>query len=105
MILCVVTIPAIAMGRTPFKNYWDEAKIKREISDDKVFPQYKKWIDIAKKTPTAYSGTVTLDGKPLAGVRVTDGIHFVKTDENGRYTIEVKFDAMTPYLPARTISI
>jgi len=105
LILCVMTLPVTALGRTPFKNYWDEAKIEREVRDEKLFPQYKKWIDIAKKTPTVYSGTVTLDGKPLAGVRVTDGLVFVKTGPSGRYRIEVKFDAMTPYLPARTISI
>lgn len=71
----------------------DEIKIKREV-----------WDPVVKRMPTKYAGTVYLDGKPLGGVRVTDGIHFVKTDENGRYTIEVKFDAMTPYLPARVIS-
>ncbi len=72
----------------------DEAKIKREV-----------WDPVVKTMPTKYAGTVFLDGKPLAGARVTDGIHFVKTDENGRYAIEVKFDAMTPFLPARVISV
>jgi hypothetical protein len=105
LIVCVMAMPAAAPGRSPFKNYWDEAKIEREVRDEKRFPQYKKWIDIAKKTPTVYSGTVRLDGKPLAGVRVTDGLTFVKTGRDGRYRIEVKFDAMTPYLPARTICI
>lgn len=34
---------------------------------------------------TGYSGTVTAEGKPLAGVSVTDGRNVVKTDENGRF--------------------
>ena len=72
----------------------DEAKIKRDV-----------WDPVVKTMPTQYAGTVRLDGKPLAGVRVTDGIHFVETDENGRYTIDVKFDAMTPFLPARVLSV
>jgi len=72
----------------------DEAKIKREV-----------WDPVVKTMPTKYSGTVRLDGKPLAGASVTDGIGFVKTDSAGRYTIDVKFDAMTPYLPARVISV
>jgi len=72
----------------------DEAKLKREV-----------WDPVARTMPTKYSGRVTLDDKPLAGALVTDGIHFVKTDAIGRYTIDVKFDAMTPYLPARVISV
>ncbi|MDP6547048.1 MAG: metallophosphoesterase N-terminal domain-containing protein [Phycisphaerae bacterium] len=72
----------------------NEAKIKREV-----------WDPAVKTMPTKYSGTVRLDGKPLAGVSVTDGIGFVKTDADGRYAIDVKFDAMTPYLPARVISV
>jgi len=105
LLLTVVTVSTAEPWRTPLKDFWKDAKIKREIHDEKIYPQYKKWIDIAKKTPTVYSGTVYLDGDPLPGVRVTDGLIFVETDENGRYQIEVKFDAMTPYLPARNIGV
>jgi len=102
-VLCLSALSLPALGIPLLKV--DEAKIEQEVMDEKKFPQFKKWIDIAKKTPTKYSGTVYLDGKPLAGARVTDGLTFVATDKNGRYEIEVKFDAMTPYLPARTISV
>lgn len=72
----------------------DEAKIRREIWDPSV----------AKQT-TNYAGTVFLDGKGLAGARVTDGIQFVVTDTNGHYQIGIRFDAMTPLLQARVISV
>ena len=34
------------------------------------------------------SGKVTSDGKPVAGVPVTDGTQFVTTDKSGKYTME-----------------
>ncbi len=36
---------------------------------------------------TGYSGRVTFEGNPVADVSVTDGIHVVKTDENGEYKL------------------
>ncbi|MFB0974369.1 MAG: metallophosphoesterase N-terminal domain-containing protein, partial [Bacteroidales bacterium] len=40
----------------------------------------------ARKTPIV-SGRVTIDGKPAAGVCVSDGIRIVKTDTDGYYAI------------------
>ena len=92
LIVCLSLLSGPAFAIDLLKQ--DEAKIKREV-----------WDPVVKTMPTKYSGTVTLDGKPLAGARVTDGIHFVTTDAGCRYTIDVRFDAMTPYLPARVISV
>lgn len=36
-----------------------------------------------------YKGTVSYDGKGLAGVLVTDGTHFCQTDRKGNYSLEV----------------
>jgi len=72
----------------------DEGKIKREV-----------WEPVVKTMPTGYAGTVYLDGQPLPGAVVSDGIGFVETGSDGRYKIDVKFDAMTPYLPARVIFV
>ena len=69
------------------------------------YPQHTKWIDVARKTPTTYSGTVFLDGKPVAGIRLTDGVQYVETDRDGRYTIDVEPYEFIPYLPSRTISV
>jgi len=60
---------------------------------------------LAAKMPAAVSGTVTLDGKGIAGVRVTDGVGFATTDEAGKYTIPIEPDPLLPYLPSRTIGI
>lgn len=35
-------------------------------------------------------GKVTIDGKPLAGVQVSDGVNIVLTDSKGRYCIDSK---------------
>lgn len=35
-------------------------------------------------------GKVTIDGKPLAGVQVSDGVNIVLTDSKGRYYIDSK---------------
>ena len=59
----------------------------------------------ASCAPNAVSGRVTLDGKPLAGVRITDGIDFVTTGADGRYTITLKPAPMIPYMPSRTVSV
>jgi len=55
--------------------------------------------------PKIVSGVVTLDGKGLKGVRVTDGVGFVTTDADGRYSISIKPDPLVPYLPSRTIGV
>ncbi|MCE5325811.1 MAG: hypothetical protein LLG01_05300 [Planctomycetaceae bacterium] len=60
---------------------------------------------LAAGMPKVVSGLVTLDGKPLANVRVTDGIGFVATGADGRYSIEIKHDDKIPYLPARTVNV
>lgn len=41
----------------------------------------------AKQQPVIY-GQVTADGKPIAGVQVSDGVSIVKTDANGNYAIQ-----------------
>ncbi|MGZ3860804.1 MAG: calcineurin-like phosphoesterase C-terminal domain-containing protein [Flavisolibacter sp.] len=38
------------------------------------------------------------DGRPIAGVPVTDGIHIVQTDKNGAYLIESTTEAMFVYI-------
>lgn len=44
-------------------------------------------------------GRVTLpDGKPIAGVAVTDGIHIVQTDKNGAYQLQSTTEAMFVYI-------
>lgn len=42
----------------------------------------------AAMSPGKLSGTVSADGKPLAGVLVTDGLQFVKTDSKGKYSMQ-----------------
>jgi hypothetical protein len=60
---------------------------------------------LAEKMPKTVSGTVTLDGQPLAAVGVTDGVHFVETGRDGRYRIDIRPAPTIPYLPSRTVSI
>lgn len=55
--------------------------------------------------PKTVSGIVTLSGKGLEGARVTDGIDFVTTDKDGRYSITIKPDPLMPYLPSRTVAV
>ncbi|NDH64688.1 MAG: hypothetical protein EBY18_24250, partial [Alphaproteobacteria bacterium] len=43
--------------------------------------------------------------KPLAGIRITDSIGFVMTDDQGRFTIQIAADVQTPYAPARVVSM
>jgi len=68
-------------------------------------PSTAESAKLAAKMPKTVSGVVTLDGHPLADCRVTDGVHFVVTDEQGRYTIEIQPSEVIPYLPSRTISV
>lgn len=44
------------------------------------------------------TGTVTSDGKPVAGVPVTDGYVFVLTDAKGKYKLSSRDDARYVYL-------
>ncbi|MCE5279483.1 MAG: metallophosphoesterase [Planctomycetaceae bacterium] len=55
--------------------------------------------------PVAVSGKVTLDAKPLAGVRVTDGVNFAVSAADGSYSLTIADDYMIPYRPARTVSV
>ncbi|MDE5567279.1 MAG: serine/threonine protein phosphatase, partial [Muribaculaceae bacterium] len=44
------------------------------------------------------SGKVTSDGKPVAGVPVTDGTQFVTTDKSGKYSMESVDDTKFVYI-------
>ncbi len=71
----------------------------------KDLPDTAASAKLAAKMPKTVSGNVTLDGRPLAGCRVTDGVHFVVTDEEGCYSIELQPCELIPYLPSRTVSV
>jgi len=90
----LVGLPAFAVG--------DENKDEKRPAD---LPDTTESARLAEKMPKAVSGTVFLDKKGLAGVRVTDGVEFVPTDEEGKYAITIKPDPMVPYLPSRTVSV
>ncbi len=51
------------------------------------------------------TGQVLLDGAPLVGVRVSDGVGFATTGADGRYSLTLAPDATIPYRPARVLSI
>lgn len=61
------------------------------------------------------SGTVFIDAngdgkldageKPLTGIRVTDSVGFVTTDDQGRFAIDIADDIQIPYAPARVVSV
>jgi len=68
-------------------------------------PDLTESAKLAEKMPKTVSGAVTLDGKGAGGVRVTDGVQFVTTDEEGNYSLDIKPDPLVPYMPSRTISI
>lgn len=70
-----------------------------------VPPDISESSKLQEKMPGTVSGIVTLAGKGLEGARVTDGMDFVTTDKDGRYTITLKPDPIIPYLPSRTISV
>jgi len=74
-----------------------------KLPDD--FPDTTQSAKLVAKMPEKVSGVVTLDGRPLAGCRVTDGVHFVATDDEGHYTIDARPSEVIPYLPSRTISV
>lgn len=71
--------------------------------------------DAAETAVERVSGTVFLDANrngsqdagepPLVGVRVTDSVGFVVTDDQGRFTIEIADDVQIPYAPARVVSV
>ena len=69
---------------------------------------------LAAQMPAIVRGMVYLDrngngrpdeGEALAGVRVTDGVDFAVTGEDGRYTLEIQTDPLIPHLPSRTVSV
>lgn len=68
-------------------------------------PDWAAAAALMAKMPKTVGGLVSLDGKPLPGVRVTDGIDFVTTGPDGRYSITLKPDAMIPYTPSRTVGV
>lgn len=94
----------------PLLDEMDPAKfgnevILRDARDPAKYPQFAAEIEAAATYPTNYAGTVFLDGKPAAGIRVTDGMDFVTTDADGRYRIAITPDAMQPYLPSRSVFV
>lgn len=76
---------------------------QQEPPDD--LPDLTESSKLADRMPKTVSGMVLLAGKGIEGARVTDGVEFVTTDADGRYTITVKPDPLIPYLPSRTISV
>ncbi len=76
-----------------------------EGKSDPTLPDFEVSAKLAENMPKTVSGTVFLDGQPLAGARVTDGLGFVLTGSDGRYEITLTHDAMLPYLPSRTVSV
>jgi hypothetical protein len=68
-------------------------------------PDWAAAARLMEKMPKTVSGLVSLDGKPAPNVRVTDGIDFVTTGLDGRYSITLKGDAMIPYTPSRTVGV
>lgn len=50
-------------------------------------------------------GSFDAGEKPLTGIRVTDSVGFVTTDDQGRFTIDVADDIQIPYAPARVVSL
>lgn len=58
---------------------------------------FRRWLVALDPLRTVrIDGTVTLAGKPKAGVAVTDGRSVVRTDKNGRYTLLA--DAARPFV-------
>ncbi len=78
---------------------------KNEDQPPADLPDTTESAKLAERMPAEVSGRVLLDREPLAGVRVTDGIDFVTTDDQGRYTLAIKPDPMVPYVPSRTVSV
>ncbi|MCE5327361.1 MAG: metallophosphoesterase [Planctomycetaceae bacterium] len=95
--LSVVLIFSTALNAAP-----DVAPQEKPPED---LPDTKESAKLPPLMPAVVTGTVTLDGKPAAGIRVTDGVGFVTTDKDGRYSITLAPDPMIPYTPARTISV
>ena len=70
--------------------------------------------EVAARAPRRLSGVVYVDknrngrcdpGEGLAGVRVTDGVQFVKTGPDGSYSITVSDDPLFPFKPAQVVSV
>ncbi|MCE5325196.1 MAG: metallophosphoesterase [Planctomycetaceae bacterium] len=69
----------------------------------------------AADVPAAVSGVVYLDAngngkldageKPLAGVRVTDGVNIVTSAADGTYTVKIAPDPTTPQAGSRVVAI
>lgn len=78
---------------------------KKEEKPPKDLPDLTESSKLPAKMPKTVSGVVTLGDKGLAGVRITDGVDFVTTDKDGKYSITLKPAPMIPYLPSRTISV
>jgi len=68
-------------------------------------PDLKESAKLQDLMPKTVSGIVTLDGKQVEGVRITDGVDFVRTGKDGKYSITLKPEPVIPYLPARTVSV
>ncbi len=77
-------------------------------------PDLTESSKLPARMPKTVSGRVYVDkntngkldsGEAVTGARVTDGVHFVKTDTKGRYSITLKPDPLIPYLPSRTVSV
>jgi len=91
-----------ALGGLPAFAVGDEKKDEKVPAD---LPDTAESARLVEKMPKAASGTVFLDKKGLADVRVTDGVEFVTTDQQGKYAITIQPDPTVPYLPSRTISV
>lgn len=68
-------------------------------------PDTTESAKLSARMPKTVSGQVTVDGKGAAGIRVTDGIDFVTTDAEGKYTLPIRPDPVLPYVPSRTVSV
>lgn len=54
---------------------------------------------------TNANGSFDSGEKPLAGIRITDSVGFVSTDDQGRFSIQIADDIQIPYAPARVVSV
>ena len=77
-------------------------------------PDLTESAKLAAKMPKSVSGLVYVDrnangrcdeGEAMESVRLTDGVDFVQTDSEGKYTIAIQPAPLIPYLPSRTVSV
>jgi len=77
-------------------------------------PDLTESSKLPARMPGTVAGRVYVDknangrcdsGEGVEGARVTDGVDFVKTDADGKYSITLKDDPLVPYLPSRTVSV